>query len=176
MGCPNSALIRSLGMIGKQVPALDGSAAWLRECAFGADSQVTNWLFTGPRFWPDLAHFPGFPPFSSISKREARVSKVGYPNTCAEGSVFDAAVKAIGLKRTPVAVGRPPHLVESLSGCIPRSLLRAAGLLPCCPNTPQLAAGIFISAMWGWISTSYIDARHWCGKDSGRMSRRSTGE
>jgi len=33
--------------------------------------------------------------------------------------------------------------VESLSGCIPRSLLRASGLLPCCPNTPQLAAGIF---------------------------------
>src|SRR5690349_13914440 len=32
---------------------------------------------------------------------------------------------------------------ESLSGCIPRSLLRASGLLPCCPNTPQLAAGIF---------------------------------
>src|SRR3954452_21410183 len=34
---------------------------------------------------------------------------------------------------------------ESLSGCIPRSLLRASGLLPCCPNTPQLAAGIFYS-------------------------------
>ena len=33
--------------------------------------------------------------------------------------------------------------LESFSGCIPRSLLRVAGLLPCCPNTPQLAAGIF---------------------------------
>ncbi len=34
--------------------------------------------------------------------------------------------------------------VKSLSGHIPRSLLRASGLLPCYPNTPQLAAGIFI--------------------------------
>src|SRR5689334_3918575 len=38
---------------------------------------------------------------------------------------------------------RHNHRIESLSGCIPRSLLRASGLLPCCPNTPQLAAGIF---------------------------------
>ncbi len=35
-------------------------------------------------------------------------------------------------------------VIESLSGHIPRSLLRASGLLPCYPNTPQLAAGIFI--------------------------------
>jgi hypothetical protein len=36
-----------------------------------------------------------------------------------------------------------PVYFQSLSGYIPRSLLRASGLLPCYPNTPQLAAGIF---------------------------------
>jgi hypothetical protein len=36
-------------------------------------------------------------------------------------------------------------LFGSLSGCIPRSLLRTSSLPPCCPNTQQLAAGIFIS-------------------------------
>jgi len=50
------------------------------------------------------------------------------------------------------------HL-ESLSGCIPRSLLRASGLLPCCPNTPQLAAGIFS------VSCSNRHQKYICGRE-----------
>jgi hypothetical protein len=68
-----AGLTRSLGMSGKQIPALDGSAAWLRACAFGADPQATNWLFTWPRFWPDLAHF------SWISAIFGVVQKVPFP-------------------------------------------------------------------------------------------------
>src|SRR5690349_1195418 len=60
---------------------------------------------------------------------------------------FSAAVPGSGKIRF---FGGP----ESLSGCIPRSLLRASGLLPCCPNTPQLAAGIF----YFWLEAA-VDKR-----------------
>ena len=51
-----------------------------------------------------------------------------------------------GSGKTPKVYFLKRRGFEPLSGCIPRSLLRASGLLPCCPNTPQLAAGIFYCA------------------------------
>src|ERR1700750_1238152 len=66
----------------------------------------------------------------------APIYRNGYPN-------LHAVWCSSAGPTSPIGGAVPVRGLESLSGCIPRSLLRASGLLPCCPNTPQLAAGIF---------------------------------
>src|SRR3954451_24338892 len=68
---PISTAIRSLGRGVWQVPPVGRHTAWLSGNRLRADLQVTNRLFTWPRFQAGFGHFPGIPPFYSICKREA---------------------------------------------------------------------------------------------------------
>jgi hypothetical protein len=40
-----------------QLSASSSHNTWPIKSVFGTAPQVTNWLFTWLRFWPDLAHF-----------------------------------------------------------------------------------------------------------------------